>query len=449
VSSLVRCGEGFPANNPILAACEQLVITNPKRAAAAREGRDQWFPYYAGFSSDFARQLIASSSLVKGSVMMDPWNGSGTTTSCAVLNGHKAIGFDLNPVMAVVARARLLPQCELASIAPLLADIFKKAVRSKSLPFVRDPLLIWFAPGATATVRHIERAIYGLLVAEARAGALDSIGGISSLAAFFYVALFRAVRSQLDRFRGSNPTWITQPGTLNCRIKPAASTVMACFSEHVRRMVLSSQSIPTGWELPTSSSIGVASSDKLPVRRETIDFVLSSPPYCTRIDYGVATLPELAVLGFDVEARLSELRARLIGTPTIHADTPLPDASWGSACIALLERIANHRSKAARSYYYKTYAQYFAAMARSFSEVSRCLKQRGQCVLVVQDSYFKDLHIDLATIFAEMALSASLGLRRQVDFPMGRTFGSINSRSRSYRDASSATESVLCFAKDV
>jgi hypothetical protein len=193
----------------------------------------------------------------------------------------------------------------------------------------------------------------------------------------------------------------------------------------------------------------VASSDKLPVRRETIDFVLSSPPYCTRIDYGIATLPELAVLGFEVDTRLGELRARLIGTPTIHADTPMPNASWGNTCIALLERIRDHRSKAAKSYYYKTYVQYFAAMARSFSEMNRCLKLQGRCVLVVQDSYFKDVHIDLAAIFSEMALSASLGLRRQVNFTISRTFGSINSRSRRYRNASSATESVLCFVKDV
>jgi hypothetical protein len=213
-------------------------------------------------------------------------------------------------------------------------------------------------------------------------------------------------------------------------------------------MVLSSLSSPMEWaHWAVDSSIGVASSEDLPIRRGTIDFVLSSPPYCTRIDYGVATSPELAVLGFQVDTHLRDLRARLIGTPTIHAYTPEPNALWGNTCLALLERIGNHSSKAAKAYYYKTYVQYFAAMARSFSEVSRCLKRQAQCVLVVQDSYFKDTHIDLATIFAEMALSASLELRRQVNFPISRTFGSINSRSRSYRDASTATESVLCFSK--
>jgi hypothetical protein len=437
-------------NKLILATCEQLVITNPKRGAAAQTGRDRWFPYYAGFSSEFAKQLIASSSLAKGSALMDPWNGSGTTTSFAALNGYKAVGFDLNPVMAVVARARLLPQCEIASVAPLLADILKKTARASREPDVRDSLGIWFAPDAAITVRRIERAIHRLLVSAAQSGgALDSVGDLSSLAAFFYVALFRAVRSLLHRFKGSNPTWITRPRTLGCRVRPDASAIRECFSDYVRQMVLTSLATPAEGEPRTTGSIiRVASSEKLPVPRGTIDFVLSSPPYCTRIDYGIATLPELAVIGFEVDRRLGELRARLIGTPTIHTDTPEPSTSWGNTCVELLERIRDHRSKAARAYYYKTYIQYFAAMAQSLSEVSRCLNRRATCVLVVQDSYFKDLHIDLAAVFAEMALSASLALCRQVDFPISRTFGSINSSSRSYRNTASATESVLCFAKD-
>jgi hypothetical protein len=381
---------------------------------------------------------------------MDPWNGSGTTTSSAVLDGYKAIGFELNPVMVVVAKARMLPQCEVASIAPLLADILRRAALTKRGSEVRDPVRIWFAPDAAVTVRRIERTIYRLLVSADGAGdALDSVREMSSLAAFFYVALFRAVRSLLDRFKGSNPTWITRPRTTSGRIRPAASNVMVCFANHVTEMVISSLSTPGEWEGCTPDfMIGVASSENLPLRRGAVDFVLSSPPYCTRIDYGVATSPELAVLGFQVDTRLGELRSRLIGTPTIHAETPEPDALWGTTCLKMLEQIHNHPSKAAKTYYYKTYVQYFAAMARSFSEMGRCLKVRARCVLVVQDSFFKDAHIDLASILAEMALGASLTLHRRVNFPIRRTFGSINLRSRAYRSTSSATESVLCFVKE-
>ena len=256
------------------------------------------------------------------------------------------------------------------------------------------------------------------------------------------------MRSLLHRFKGSNPTWITRPRTIHSRIRPAASNVSERFANYVTQMV-SASATPAELGCPAFDfTVEMASSDSLPVRRATIDFVLSSPPYCTRIDYGIATLPELAVLGFQVDKRLRELRARLIGTPTIHETHRSPTHLGATHALRCLNESENHPSKAAKSYYHKTYVQYFAAMARSFSRVNRCLKRQAQCVLVVQDSYFKDTHIDLAAIFAEMAFSASLELRRQVNFPISRTFGSINSRSRNYRNASSATESVLCFVKD-
>ena len=202
------------------------------------------------------------------------------------------------------------------------------------------------------------------------------------------------------------------------------------------------------WNLASvETSVETASSASIPLVDESIDLVVSSPPYCTRIDYGIATSAELAVLGFDFTTRLRELRGCLIGTPTIQANRPSPDASWGDTCNAFLDTVAQHQSKAAKSYYYKTYVQYFAGITRSISEISRCLKVGGICVLVVQDSYFKDVKINLAQIFAELAAQRQLTMARRVDFPLSRNLGNINTRSRQYRSDSSVTESVLCFAR--
>ena len=44
----------------------------------------------------------------------------------------------------------------------------------------------------------------------------------------------------------------------------------------------------------------------------------------------------------------------------------------------------------------------------------------GRAVLVVQDSYYKDVHNDLPTITAEMAQSVGLKLQRREDFRLQR-----------------------------
>lgn len=429
--------------------CDHFVIENPKRRPSTAAGRDGWFPYYAGFSGTFARKLIQSSGLDRESRLLDPWNGSGTSTAAAALCGYRALGFDLNPVMAVVAKARLLPSVERPSIAPLLSEIARKSVTGDA-SLAGDPLLTWFMPVAAAQIRSIDRAIHVLLVcADPAQNSVEAVFQMSSIASFFYVALFRTVRQLLDRFQVSNPTWVTRPASLRSRIRPAAEEIRSAFGSHVSTMSASITAESRGLHLANvDCTIEVASSEWLPVPTNTIDFVLSSPPYCTRIDYGVATSPELAVLGFEMDNKLRELRGTLIGTPTIQGTSHLPDPIWGPTCNTFLNRVIRHPSKAAKSYYYKTYIQYFAGIARSMSEIARCVKPRGNCIIVVQDSYFKGIRADLATIFTEIASANRLSLSRQVDFPMCRTLAHINTNSRRYRPSSTSVESVLCYTKN-
>jgi hypothetical protein len=60
--------------------------------------------------------------------------------------------------------------------------------------------------------------------------------------------------------------------------------------------------------------IEVASSESLPIGDKSVDFILTSPPYCTRIDYAVATMPELALIGYKLNSDFKSLRKQLIGT---------------------------------------------------------------------------------------------------------------------------------------
>lgn len=429
---------------------DHLVITNPKRRWSVTEGRDDLFPYYAGFSGGFARELIGSSRLDRQAIFMDPWNGSGTSTVAAALYGVRALGFDLNPVMAVVAKAKLLPRAELPSVLPLTTDILKKIGDFPNRFVNNDPLLTWFAPSAAAAIRAFDRSIHMLLVSpHPTTSSVESASTMSLIASFFYVALFRTVRHLLVRFQPSNPTWITRPSSLQSRIRPSVAEIHSTFKTQLERMCRLIEAEPRELDLATTDCvIHVASSDSLPVKDNTVDFVLSSPPYCTRIDYGIATSPELAVLGFALADNLRELRRALIGTPTIHAMVPSPSAEWGITCNSFLDCVIKHPSKAAKSYYYKTYVQYFAAIARSISEIARCIKPQGKCVVVIQDSYFKDVRADLPLIFTEIASNSNLRLTRQADFPMSRTLVNINTKSRRYRANNCAIESVLCFAKN-
>jgi DNA modification methylase len=191
----------------------------------------------------------------------------------------------------------------------------------------------------------------------------------------------------------------------------------------------------------------VGSSERLSLPDESVNFVLASPPYCTRIDYAMATSAELSLLGFRHASGFDQLRRNLMGSATVPKVHPAALPSWGSTCLEFLARLKNHTSKASETYYYKNHLQYFSSLSSSIREIGRVLRFDGKCVVVVQDSYYKDLHNDLSVMLTEMADSSGLIMEGRSDFPLTRTMAGINPAAKGYRDSFGATESVLLFRK--
>ena len=69
------------------------------------------YRYYAGYSDEFVEDIINSYlDLSSKEIVLDLWNGSGTTTKIAYKNNIRAYGFDINPVMKYIANAKLVTQ---------------------------------------------------------------------------------------------------------------------------------------------------------------------------------------------------------------------------------------------------------------------------------------------------------------------------------------------------
>ena len=65
---------------------------------------DSWYRYYAGYSADFVTHVLTALVPV-ASTVLDPWNGTGTTTVVAASNQRNSYGFDINPALNVVSRS--------------------------------------------------------------------------------------------------------------------------------------------------------------------------------------------------------------------------------------------------------------------------------------------------------------------------------------------------------
>lgn len=432
-----------------------LNILCPKRNKRLQTGWEGFFPYYAGFPELFARELLESAGLQQGAVVLDPWNGSGTTTYTASTLGLRSIGIDINPVMIVVARARLLAPTEADHLRPLAASILSQAKRTSCQLSPNDALLAWFTPRAAAFIRAVEenirRSLVGNMTRSADGIHLDRISGT---AATMYVALFGACRRLVAPYQSSNPTWLRVPKEDHDRIDPHISLIGRLFGSNVRGMayaLAARQHSETSNQLgqdDAASNITLADTAEMQLHADSVDFVLTSPPYCTRIDYTAATRIELAVLEPLLTTSARSLGRKMIGSTLAPAEGISVDPRWGNTCITFLDALYNHKSKASKGYYYKTHLDYFAKMSCSLRQVAQSLKPGGTAVLVVQDSYYKEIHNDLSQIISEISAPIGLALTRREDFRLRRSLSHIHPGRKNYVRAIQPTETVLCFQKE-
>lgn len=430
-----------------MAALDTAAITNPKRKP--RDG-SAWYSYYAGYSADFVGDVLGLLAPPKEAPLkiLDPWNGSGTTTAVAAAKGHETVGIDRSPALVTIAKGRHLAIASVEeSLDPLTAEIF--AVAKGMIRKIRaggsadDELTQWFTPTSAARFRAVERGIYRVLVDEA-APEIPSEPvdpeSLSSLAAFFYCGLFTVTRQLTSAFRTTNPTWIRGAKHADELVDVPWSVIEAQFSEACS--ALSGRLTIPSTKAPAHCHLYEGSAEQVELEAQA-DVTLTSPPYCTRIDYVVATKPELAVMAHDA-SDIKRLRRQMLGTPITKGVDPSISEAWGEKASTFLSDVHSHSSKASKTYYYRYYIAYLRGLFSSMAAIDRATKPDGAIGLVVQDSFFKDVHFDLPGILTEMGESLSRRSER-ADFPVSRTKAAIHPVSREYRSTFDAMESLIVF----
>lgn len=417
-----------------------MLIINPKRINETIEVKPFWYNYYAGYSHTFTQKIIESAELSSDAVILDPWNGAGTTTLMSSVTGFHSIGVDLNPVMRVIAKAKQATKADIKFVKSRLNKINAK-IRVATLN--EDLLNVWFDVNSIECIRKIEKCILGENI---HTSTTEKVLTLTASQCLMYTALFNCVRAYLIEFIPSNPTWIKKPKSDVDKIDISWSKLKEQYISYVKDMIDGISIIEHDWS-PNLSNITIGSSTNLPVESSSIDFILTSPPYCTRIDYGIATLPELSILCVNGEDEVDAIRRKLMGTTTVPKNVEGKAIGLPDNCIVFLEGVKLHRSKASKTYYYKNLIQYFCDLNSSITEINRVLKTNSKFICVVQDSYYKDLHCDLPRMVIEMAELLELRLIENIEFESKKNMANLNRKTKQYRKKSIAFENVLIFKK--
>ncbi|MEV6375794.1 hypothetical protein [Micromonospora musae] len=375
------------------------------------------FPYYAGFSFEWACRELARHSTGPTQRVLDPWNGSGTTTLAAGLLGMPSVGVDRNPVANIVARLR-----HEAGRAGQPVEPPRRIRRSVS---DHDPLFSWFERKTVARLRDWMEMVVALPEPQS---------------VLPQVALFRAVRSLTSHFGGSNPTWVrrTSPSRPPIELQRQELDKLLLEEQEFLSRRLAAESAPSA-----NGLLLTASSRHLPLRDESVQLILTSPPYLTRIDYAVAYARELALLGEDV-FNSRRVRSELMGTTLIRGD--VAEMNLGNLASDLVRRIGEHGSHASAGYYLKQACQYLDDLTSSLREITRVAASEAVMTLVVQDSFYKDIPVRLGEICGEEAERLGWKVSETVPFEVTRSLTSLNRSARAYTKGA-VDENVITLVK--
>ena len=360
-------------------------------AERSDQGPHSFHAFPAKFPPQLPRAFIEKLTL-RGETVLDPMVGSGTTAVEALALGRKAVACDLDPL------ARLITQVKTTPIqVGAAASAGEEAVNSAALAMwdseALDRKLVnahdeetfafidyWFLP-------HTQRELTALTLAIREVDRPD-------VRRFLRMVLSSIVITKSGGVSRARDLAHTRPW----RDKKKRSK--GAIEEFRKRLTRLLSQLPEGTEATGSAYVCAADCRALPVASESVDLIVTSPPYAANaIDYMRANKFSLVWLGMSIkEGR--ELRSQYVGSDKIR-EQGLRELPQGAG--REVARVAQEDQRKA-----STLARYFDEMTNCLSEMARVLKHGHSAVLVVGPSTLRGVRVSTHECLAE--IGEALGL---------------------------------------
>ncbi len=422
---------------------------SPKRSSSSSL-LDTWYKYYAGYSYEFAKSVLQLLRRCNNDVVLDPWNGGGTTILAASHLGMTSIGSDLNPFAVVLSKAKLVTDSQLKKI---LNDYSGFDVpHSMKADSKRETIIDFLLDSLSPIVGHTGAKIYtellcffGLIEFWDYDRGSCKVGRLSEIESYLLVVMISLLRSEFSLSNASNPTWMNytaKGGVDNIDREYFLGLIFNKIKSDLKKEIfsLNAESHKVDINILDSRRMGV---------ENVADLVLTSPPYCTRIDYAVNNKVELIALGYSSQLTFDSIRKGLMGTTKIRGERfeSMPE-HWPTGVKKLLSDIKCHRSNDSAGYYYKNYSQYFCDAISSIASVSRALREGGRLALVLQNSYYKEVGIDLVELYSEICSVHGFSVLGTKSVDVKNVLADINTKSKVYEPNKKYRETLLVMIKD-
>lgn len=311
-----------------------------------------------------------------GETVLDPFCGSGTTLVEAARLQRKPFGIDTNPVAIMMARAKLVPFDRDSWIRYIGALTYRtgelEVANSKQESWLReavpqfDEQATWYHPETLAELACLFDAIR------------STAGDYRVVAEATFSSILRSSSSQQKHWG-----WIcdnVKPAELVYR--PATRLFFDKMKSYSNARQSSYDSGGLDCKLPevAVTAVGDCAVVLQKEPEESVDLVVTSPPYFSMTDYVRSQRLTFLWFGWDL---------------------------YGLKKVESGARYKRHRKAALE--------QYLSDMGRAFAQISRVLKAGGSCCVVIGESPSRQPYLDdIRDIMVDNSLKIDMRIRRRV-----------------------------------
>lgn len=386
-----------------------------------------------GFSYDLVVKLIRRSRVKPGGTFLDPFSGAGTSVFAAANFGMNSIGIELLPIGQFLHDTR-------KAAFEVNANLLESEIR-KALEFIKnqkEPVQMFkfqhlaITEGAFPQETERDMANYLHYVSQIQD---THIKQLLKFACFSILEETSFTSKDGQYLRWDKRAGRTRSGNYH---KSKILSFPEALSQALQEILMTVKGKPFfdndgKGMLERMTIINGSALENLPrLTQESVDLVISSPPYCNRYDYTRTYALELAFLGTDNE-KLKEYRQQLLsctvenrskeewllklyeslGRPnTYSAARAAFEGNMALQSILRGIKEAMDAGKLNNKGIYRMVYNYFFEHSFIIQEMARVMKRGGQIYYVNDNVQYAGISIPVDLILSDFAEAAGLNVNR-------------------------------------
>jgi DNA modification methylase len=372
----------------------------------------RWTPWIAGFSSDFVAGALTKYLNGRGMVL-DPFAGVGTTLVEAVLHGHSAIGFEINPYAALASELK-------ANAHRVDVDVFRKEI-SRFLRFYQTALSMNYTPTSsypegfkTRSPFYSPRVLHKVLVFWDFVEAVEDVRTRDLFRLAFGATMVRYSNYSYEPSLGRRAS----AGKGVIEDFPVGEVILAKLEEMAEDVEWFERTLPDDADPCVQVVCEPFSHCEEYLAPASADLAVTSPPYLNNYHYIRNTRPQLYWLGYAQHPHdLKHLEQSNFGkywqTVRASASVQLEFSLPGTDIVERLDALRSTNPD--RGVYggggWANYAaSYFNDCYKFAQQIKRVLKQGGTALVVIGNSILQGILIPTDQYFGRIAESIGLDL---------------------------------------